>query len=85
MLLLSFHLGLELVNSMFLEDVSVIKASCNWNIVSSQALRIPVICVILSHAVPSHSCPLSAVLYAQVSVAGLLQPGGQHAFAAMPV
>lgn len=49
------------------------------------ALKVPVICAILSHTVPSHSCPFSAVLYAQISVAGLLQPGGQHALAAMPV
>jgi hypothetical protein len=26
-----------------------------------------------------------SLLYAQVSVAGLLQPGGQHAFTAVPV
>lgn len=83
--LLSLSLGLELVSSMFLEDVSTIKARYNWNITLSQALKVSVICIILSHTVPSHSCPLSAVLYAQVSVAGLLQPGGQHAFAAMPV
>lgn len=83
--LLGFSLGLEPVSSVFLKDVSIIKVSCNWNIVFRQALKIPVICAILSHTVPSHSCPLSAVLYAQVSVAGLLQPGGQHAFAAMPV
>ena len=83
--LLSLSLGLELMSSVFLEDTSIIKGSYNWNIAFSQALKIPVICTILSHTVPSHSCPLSAVLYAQVSVAGLLQPGGQYAFAAMPV
>lgn len=63
---------------------SLLKSSC-VDAVWLSLNKVPVMCAIVSHTVPSHSCPFSAVLYAQISVAGLLQPGGQHALAAMPV